>query len=138
MIYYYVSATVVVLARTQVDTIHSFGEYLQNKSQSSPTSTLQKNASGNDKDLPHASERQHEATFTMLQLINGLKCLQARGLEEVPASLSSFVISRDNQVMPKSQQNGSCNLSDSSSEDGPPSIQMPKANSYGRLCILQG
>lgn len=116
-----------------MDTVETFGEYLKNKNLSSPSNSLKRNSSS-EKDSN--CESQHEATFVMLQLINGLKCLQARGIEEVPSSLSAFVISRDNQSL-KNQQNSS-SMSDTSLEDGPPSIQMPKANCYGRLCILQG
>ncbi|XP_077287549.1 uncharacterized protein LOC143912184 isoform X2 [Arctopsyche grandis] len=129
-----VQATVVVLAHSQMDTIETYGEYLRNNNQLSPMNTLKRNSSI-EKESSH--ESQHEATFIMLQLINGLKCLQARGTEELPSSLSTFAISRDSQYLSKNQQNSS-SMSETNLEDGPPSIQMPKANSYGRLCIVDG
>lgn len=126
------------MARTQIDTIQTFGEYLHEKCLSSPNNTLQKGAKINS-DILQSSEVQHEATFMMLQLINALKCLQARGVEEVSSSLSSFVICRDSQTILKNQQNGSTNHLDVCfDETQMPSVQMSKANTYGRLCILQG
>ncbi|XP_041980190.1 uncharacterized protein LOC121733867 isoform X2 [Aricia agestis] len=97
-----VQATIVVLAQAQVDTIQSYGETLSD----------------------HTAETTHEAIFMMLQLINGLKCLQARGVEEIPESLTSFIVLKD--TTPPVQT------------DERMSLGSPKTNCYGRLCILQG
>lgn len=64
----------------------------------------------------------------MLQLINGLKCLQARGVEELPESLTTFITLKD-------MGNGN---TVPVVEDRLSSLSAPKTNSYGRLCILQG
>lgn len=111
-----VQATIVVLANAQVDTIKSYGEHLH---------TIE----GTNKDHQLVQTDQiHEAIFMMLQLINGLKCLQARGVEEIPESLTSFIILKDTQTGNHT----------TTSEDRLNSLSAPKTNCYGRLCILQG
>lgn len=113
---YKISATIVVLANAQVDTIKSYGEHLH---------TIE----GTNKDHQLVQTDQiHEAIFMMLQLINGLKCLQARGVEEIPESLTSFIILKDTQTGNHT----------TTSEDRLNSLSAPKTNCYGRLCILQG
>ncbi|XP_030022883.2 uncharacterized protein LOC115442064 isoform X2 [Manduca sexta] len=110
-----VQATIVVLAHAQVDTIQSYGESLHAAEGLTTNYQLVQ------------TEQIHEAIFMMLQLINGLKCLQARGVEEISESLTSFVTLREN--------NGN---SQPSSDDRLSSLSAPKTNCYGRLCILQG
>ncbi|XP_068086010.1 uncharacterized protein [Anabrus simplex] len=68
-----IQAWVTVLTKLQVDTIQSYGCSLRDK----------------------GDEHWKDGTFIMLQLINGLKLLQARGIEEAPVSLSSFVLCRE-------------------------------------------
>ncbi|XP_059053002.1 uncharacterized protein LOC131847434 isoform X2 [Achroia grisella] len=118
-----VQATIVVLAQAQVDTIQSYGENLQ----------AAEGLSTKEYQLVQ-TEQVHEAIFMMLQLINGLKCLQARGLEEIPESLSSFIALREMQ--PLVSHGSTLNLP--SPDDRLNSLWAPKTNSYGRLCILQG
>ncbi|XP_049814047.1 uncharacterized protein LOC126260751 [Schistocerca nitens] len=67
-----VRASVSVLVRLQVDTVQSYGRRLREK------------------------ERWEEeaASFALLQLVNGLKRLQAQGIEEAPLSLTNFVLCR--------------------------------------------
>ncbi|XP_046977142.1 uncharacterized protein LOC124543116 isoform X2 [Vanessa cardui] len=115
-----VQATIVVLANAQVDTISSYGEHLHA-------------AEGSTKDHQLVQTDQiHESIFIMLQLINGLKCLQARGVEEIPESLTSFIVLKETQT----GSHGGANLP--SPDDRLSSLSAPKTNSYGRLCILQG
>jgi hypothetical protein len=70
-----VSACVVVLTRMQVDTIQMYGTVLRSR-------------------VPE-EEQWRDGSFVLLQLINGLKTLQAQGIEEAPLSLSSFVLCRE-------------------------------------------
>ncbi|CAH0587113.1 unnamed protein product [Chrysodeixis includens] len=117
-----VQATIVVLAHAQVDTIQSYGEALHS-------------AEGLSKDHQLVQTEQiHEAIFMMLQVINGLKCLQARGVEELPESLTSFIALKEMQ--PLASHGSTLNLP--SPDDRLNSLWAPKTNSYGRLCILQG
>ncbi|XP_039754643.1 uncharacterized protein LOC120629716 isoform X2 [Pararge aegeria] len=111
-----VQATIVVLAHANVDTIQSYGEDLHSETakDNQPTDQI------------------HEAIFMMLQLINGLKCLQARGVEEIPESLTSFIVLREVQPTHGSTMNLP------SPDDRLSSLSAPKTNCYGRLCILQG
>lgn len=70
-----ISACVVVLNRMQVDTIQTYGTALRSKA---------------------ADEEQwRDGSFVLLQLVNGLKTLQAQGIEEAPLSLSNFVLCRE-------------------------------------------
>ncbi|KAL0830343.1 hypothetical protein ABMA28_002534 [Loxostege sticticalis] len=118
-----VQATIVVLAHAQVDTIQSYGESLH-ASEGLTTKEYQL----------VQTEQTHEAIFMMLQLINGLKCLQARGVEEIPESLSSFISLKESQ--PLVSHGSTLNLP--SPDDRLNSLWAPKTNCYGRLCILQG
>ncbi|XP_044739489.1 probable serine/threonine-protein kinase DDB_G0282963 [Chrysoperla carnea] len=113
-----VQATIAVLPWMQVDTIQSMGALLRSKLSLSMTSTTgASNTSTNNENNNNieqsasrtssimnsitmnnnAAEELHcrEACFVMLQLINGLKCLQAQGIEELPLSLSSFALCRE-------------------------------------------
>lgn len=113
-----------MLAHAVVDTIQSYGE------------NLHTSEGLNTKDYQLVqTEQVHEAIFMMLQLINGLKCLQARGVEEIPESLTSFVALKESQPMVNTH-NSTMNLP--SPDDRLNSLSAPKTNSYGRLCILQG
>lgn len=73
-----VSATISVFPCLQVHSIQTYGELLTAKS-------------------AHMSQDElfREASFVMLQLINALKALQAQGTEEVPLSLTRFVLCKD-------------------------------------------
>lgn len=62
----------------QVHTVESYGELLKNKlAQSS------------------IDEIYREGSFMMLQMVNALKILQAQGIEELPMSLTSFVLCKE-------------------------------------------
>lgn len=76
----------------QVNTIQTYTDLLKSKSSNSSQEELFK-----------------DACFIVLQLVNALKMLQAQGIEELPLSLTSFVICRE----------------------------MEK-DSHHRLCVLQG
>ncbi|XP_049872680.1 uncharacterized protein LOC126371436 isoform X2 [Pectinophora gossypiella] len=117
-----VQATIVVLAHAQVDTIQSYGESLH-AGEGLTTKEYQL----------VQTEQIHEAIFMMLQLINGLKCLQARGVEEVSETLTSFIALKEIQPI---SHGSTLNLP--SPDDRLNSLWAPKTNSYGRLCILQG
>lgn len=111
-IFFSLPATIVVLANAHVNTIQSYGESLQEGTK--------------DQNVNAQTDQIHESIFMLLQIINGLKCFQARGIEELPEALTSFV------VLKESHCNGT------STEDRLSSLSAPKTNSYGRLCILQG
>ncbi|XP_063362427.1 uncharacterized protein LOC134651306 isoform X1 [Cydia amplana] len=113
-----VQATIVVLAQAQVDTLQTYGESLRSIEISTKEYQLVQ------------TEQIHEAIFMMLQLINGLKCLQARGVEEISESLTSFISLRE--------QPCSSGISSPTPDDRLNSLSAPKTNCYGRLCILQG
>ncbi|KAK4882957.1 hypothetical protein RN001_006276 [Aquatica leii] len=85
-------ASVAVLPWLQINTIQSYTDLLKNKSSNNSQEDLFK-----------------DACFIVLQLINALKMLQSRGIEELPLSLNSFIIYRE----------------------------MEKDNHH-RLCVLQG
>ncbi|XP_050304024.1 titin [Anthonomus grandis grandis] len=70
-----VQATISVLPWLQVHTIESYGEHLRTKSEQ--------------------EENWRDGFFVMLQLVNALKVLQAQGIEELPLSLSSFVLTKE-------------------------------------------
>lgn len=61
-----------------VETILSFGDILKSRSTQG-----------------QVEEVQREVSFILLQLINGLKSVQAQGVEEVPLSLNNLVLCRD-------------------------------------------
>lgn len=116
-------ATIVVLAQAHVDTIQSYGECLYS-TEGLTTKEYQL----------VQTEQIHEAIFVMLQVINGLKCLQARGMEEIPESLTSFIALKE--IQPMTTHGSTLNMP--SPDDRLNSLWAPKTNSYGRLCILQG
>ncbi|KAL4707587.1 hypothetical protein ACJJTC_001632 [Scirpophaga incertulas] len=118
-----VQATIVVLAQAQVDTIQTYGEGLHSL----------ESLSTKEYQLVQ-TEQTHEAIFMMLQLINGLKCLQARGVEEISETLTSFIALKE--IQPLVSHGSTLNLP--SPDDRLNSLWAPKTNSYGRLCILQG
>ncbi|CAK1585155.1 unnamed protein product [Parnassius mnemosyne] len=118
-----VQATIVVLGQAQVDTIQSYGKHLHST----------EGLSSKENQLVQ-TEQMHEAIFMLLQLINGLKCLQARGVEEISDSLNSFISLKEQQ--PTMSHGSTLNLP--SPDDRLNSLWAPKTNSYGRLCILQG
>jgi hypothetical protein len=70
-----VAAYVVVLNQMQVDTIQTYGTMLRSKAPE--------------------EEQRRDGSFVLLQLVNGLKTLQAQGIEEGPLSLSNFVLCRE-------------------------------------------
>ncbi|XP_044755946.1 uncharacterized protein LOC123314706 [Coccinella septempunctata] len=70
-----VQATITVLPWMQVNTIQSFSNAIKSKTP--------------------AEDACKENVFIMLQLVNALKNLQAQGIEELPVSLSSFVLCKD-------------------------------------------
>lgn len=63
-----------------VHTIQSYGEVLRTKGQ---------------QNNQQPEEAWKDTSFCLLQLVNALKTLQAQGIEEVPLSLSSFVLCRE-------------------------------------------
>ncbi|CAH0720200.1 unnamed protein product, partial [Brenthis ino] len=110
-----VQATIVVLANAQVDTIHSYGEHLR----------ATEGLSTKEHQIVQ-TDQIHESIFMLLQIINGLKCFQSRGVEEIPEMLTSFIVLKEMH----------CNATPS--DDRLNSLSAPKTNCYGRLCILQG
>nr|CAI5867098.1 unnamed protein product [Callosobruchus analis] len=71
-----VQATISVLPWLQIHTIQSYSDHLKSKSQ-------------------NAEETWKDSNFVMLQLVNALKTLQAQGIEELPVSLSCFVLCKE-------------------------------------------
>jgi hypothetical protein len=120
-----VQATITVLPKLQVETLDILGSVLKSKLQNY---TLFGNGGANDEDEVSVNEKSsgdekslnknglfddflcREVGFICLQLINGLKNMQAKGIEEMPMSLSNIIVCRETDV--KDQQ--------------------------GKLCILQG
>jgi len=72
--FFFVLATISVLPCLHVTTIQSFG-------------TMSKDISGEG--------ASREASFILLQLVNALKSLQARGIEDTSRSLSDVVLCRE-------------------------------------------
>lgn len=70
-----VQGTITVLPWMQVNTIHSFSNIAKTKTPN--------------------EDPCKENIFIMLQLVNALKNLQAQGIEELPVSLSSFLLCKD-------------------------------------------
>ena len=66
-----------VLPWLNVNTIQSYGELLKCRS------------------MQNGDDTSKDANFIMLQLVNALKVLQAQGVEELPQSLSCFVLCRE-------------------------------------------
>jgi hypothetical protein len=81
-----------------------------NEKSSPASSPLQQQQGGLNKNGIFDDVMCREVGFIILQLINGLKSMQAKGIEEMPLSLSNIIMSREVDV--KDQQ--------------------------ARLCILQG
>nr|CAH7749343.1 unnamed protein product [Callosobruchus chinensis] len=71
-----VQATISVLPWLQIHTIQSYSDHLKSKSQ-------------------NPEEIWKDSNFVMLQLVNALKTLQAQGIEELPVSLSCFVLCKE-------------------------------------------
>lgn len=69
-------ATIAVLPWMQINTIQSFSEMLKTKSHTQ-------------------DDTWKEGSFVLLQLVNALKMLQAQGIEELPLSLTSFILCRE-------------------------------------------
>jgi hypothetical protein len=126
------SATISVLPRMHVDTLQSLGAILKSKSQNG---TLLKEAGSQqtlngETDAPESSLISiepngtlksnnlsmcddvlcREVGFVMLQLVNGLKMLQAKGIEEMPQSLSNVILCKE----------------------------LDNKDAQARLCVLQG
>ena len=72
------AATISVLPRLQVNTLESF------------TDTL-------PQEIGKEEQATRESSFVLLQLVSALKCLQARGVEEMPRSLDNVVLCREDK-----------------------------------------
>jgi hypothetical protein len=128
------AATISVLPRMHVDTLQSLGAILKSKSQNGsllkePSSQQALNEAA---DIPESSLISiepngtlkttsnnlsfcddilcREVGFVMLQLVNGLKMLQAKGMEEMPQSLSNVILCKE----------------------------LDNKDAQARLCVLQG
>ncbi|KAJ8686935.1 hypothetical protein QAD02_022729 [Eretmocerus hayati] len=75
-----IEATIMVLPRTQVNTLTSFAASLG-------SSTLHQDAESTSR----------ESSFVLLQLVSSLKSLQARGIEEAPADLGNVILCREDK-----------------------------------------
>ncbi|KAK9737181.1 hypothetical protein QE152_g10884 [Popillia japonica] len=84
----HLQATVAVLPWMQVHTFQTYGELLKTKSS--------QNSDEAWKDTNFIlDEAWKDTNFILLQLVNALKTLQAQGIEEIPLSLSTFVLCRE-------------------------------------------
>jgi hypothetical protein len=128
------AATISVLPRMHVDTLQLLGAILKSKSQNGsllkePSSQQALNEAA---DIPESSLISiepngtlkttsnnlsfcddilcREVGFVMLQLVNGLKMLQAKGMEEMPQSLSNVILCKE----------------------------LDNKDAQARLCVLQG
>ncbi|CAH1119341.1 unnamed protein product [Phaedon cochleariae] len=102
-------ATVSVLPCIQVNSIPSYCESVKSKVQ-------------------NLDEQWKDATFIMLQLVNALKTLQAQGIEELPLSLTSFVLCKD---MDKDTHHRLCVLQGLASD----LANKTTNEKYGTLCM---
>lgn len=71
------AASIAVLFRLHVETVKTYGYTLR------------------DKNHINIEDQSKDANFVLLQIVNGLKALQAQGIEEAPLSLSNFVLCRE-------------------------------------------
>lgn len=105
-------ATITVLPKLQVDTLETMGAMMKSKIQNN---SLFGNLGGSDENVnvldksssPNESARSpnksglfddllcREVGFIILQLVNGLKNMQAKGIEEMPLSLSNIIMCRE-------------------------------------------
>lgn len=108
-----IQTTISVLPRMNIDTIQSFGNILKTKitnystqkqKYSSNTNLVQKLNTEDGENITNIINGNstnldeivfHEVGFIMLQLVNGLKNLQAKGIEEMPLSLSNVVLCKE-------------------------------------------
>lgn len=95
------TATITVFPRLQVETLEMIGVNLKSRS---PNESL--NASDFDGSPQQAQQQKgkfglcddvqcREVAFIMLQLINALKMMQAKGHEEMPLSLANVIMTRE-------------------------------------------
>ncbi|CAG9766661.1 unnamed protein product [Ceutorhynchus assimilis] len=103
-------ATISVLPWLQLHTIESYSDFLKTK--------------------PNQDEIWRDGFFVMLQLVNALKMLQAQGIEELPLSLNSFILSRE---MDRETHHRLCIMQGSLSSEI--SALTSPEEKYGTLCM---
>jgi hypothetical protein len=130
----YLSATITVLPKLQIETLETMGLVMKSKLQnhslfgnhspngvsdesedtisinekSSPASSPQQGGGGLNKNGIFDDVMCREVGFIILQLINGLKSMQAKGIEEMPLNLCNIIMTREVDV--KDQQAKLCIL----------------------------
>lgn len=107
-----VQATITVLPKLHVETLETMGSVMKSKIQNN---SLFGNLGGSDENVdtisindksPNESAKSpksglfddllcREVGFIVLQLVNGLKNMQAKGIEEMPLSLSNIIMCRE-------------------------------------------
>ncbi|CRK90877.1 CLUMA_CG004567, isoform A [Clunio marinus] len=113
-----VQATITVLPKLNVETLEAMGAMIKSKAQNQSlfngsNINLNSNNSNLDDDTISMNEKSpssdiklnknglfddllcREVSFIMLQLVNGLKMLQAKGVEEMPLGLSNIIMCRE-------------------------------------------
>lgn len=123
-------ATITVLPRLQIEALENMGSMMKSKLQnhslfgnlnginggvndeSEDAISLNEKSAGNEKCLNKNGLFDdllcREVGFICLQLINGLKNMQAKGIEEMPLNLSNIIMCREIEV--KDQQAKLCIL----------------------------
>lgn len=129
---YHYAATITILPKLQVETLETMGSVMKSKFQnhfvnlSSPNGANSSNANDESEDAISINEKSsdggkglnkngifddvlcREVGFIILQLINGLKNMQAKGIEEMPLNLANIIMCRE--VDAKDQQAKLCIL----------------------------
>lgn len=110
-----VVATITVLPKLHVETLESMGSMIKSKALNHSLfngSVMGLNSSSNDEDAITVNEKTtpfegksknglfddllcREVGFIMLQLVNGLKMMQSKGVEDMPLSLSNVIMCRE-------------------------------------------
>lgn len=107
-------ATITVLPKLNVETLESMGTMIKSKAQNQSLfgGSMMALNNTNDDDSESSNEKAptiesksknglfddllcREVGFIMLQLVNGLKMLQAKGVEDMPLSLSNIIMCRE-------------------------------------------
>ncbi|KAG5683667.1 hypothetical protein PVAND_012934 [Polypedilum vanderplanki] len=142
-----VQATVTVLPKLQVETLETMGSVMKSKIQNNSLFSNQLGGSDENVDVISINEKSpstesakspsknglfddllcREVGFIILQLVNGLKNMQAKGIEEMPLSLSNIIMCRE--MDNKDQQAKLCILQGINSD-----LSRDEEETMGTLC----
>jgi hypothetical protein len=99
----FVAATITVLPKLHVETLEAMGTMIKTKAQNQSLfggsmMALNEDESSTDKPSKNGLFDDllcREVGFIMLQLVNGLKMMQAKGIEDMPLSLSNVIMCKE-------------------------------------------